>query len=204
MQRYLYLLIGMFLIAILSGCQTTGANELDPERAALARLKLGLEYLAQADKSENNIKAAHYNLSLASQYSPNNPNVMLGLALFDQHVGEYDEANMIYQRITEMDPKNGLYLIHYASFLCATNRYAAATLQFNKAIALNRAQWRVDGLEQLGYCALQNNDTGQATEAFTALFKIDSNKKNKIKNVAAIYQQNGDIKTAQYLYNIAI
>lgn len=204
-----YIIVCMLSLLVLSGCQFTAEQQeaFNPEKAALARLKLGLGYLAQAqaqtDKSSQDLKLAHYNLSLANQYSPNNPNVMLGMALFDQHVGEYNEADIIYQTITKTEPNNGLYHIHYGSFLCATNRYTEAQIQFQQAIALNRPQWKIDGLEQLGYCAIQHGDKVQADSAFHALFEYDSSKREHVADMARIYQQKGGTNIATYLLAVS-
>lgn len=196
------LLLTCLIPLLLTGCQSNDADSFDPERAAFARLRLGLGYLSQSDESEENIKLAHYNLSLANQYSPNNPSIMLGMALFDQHVGEYQEAEAIYQRITKMEPGNGLFFIHYGSFLCATDRYAQALPQFQKAIDLNRYQWKTDALEQRGYCAIQHDDKETADTSFSQLFQQDPSQRNKVNKVAKIYQDKGDNKIANYLFNI--
>ena len=194
----------LFSLFMISGCQMSeNDTTFDPEKAALARLKLGLGYLAQADKSEANIKLAHYNLSLANQYSPNNPNVMLGMALFDQRVGEYNEAEMIYQNITKREPNNGLFLNHYGAFLCATDHYEDAKAQFNKSIQLNIIKWKIAGLEQLGYCAIQNRDPVEADQAFKQLFQYDSSAPDRVSEMANIYRENGDIQTAKYLSTVA-
>lgn len=204
-----YAVIAIFSLSLLTGCQLTDEQqqEFNPEKAALARLKLGLGYLAQAkdktDKTSEEIKLAHYNLTLANQYSPNNPNVMLGMALFDQHVGEYQEAEMIYQAITKMEPNNGLYAIHYGSFLCARDHYDLARQQFENAVGSNRPQWKMDALEQLGYCALQHDDTKQADEAFKALFNYDTTRRKHVVSMAKLYAQKGDTETANYLLTIS-
>lgn len=203
------ILIAVFSLSILTGCQFTAEQqqEFNPEQAALARLKLGLGYLAQAknpsDRTSEEIKQAHYNLTLANQYSPNNPNVMLGMALFDQQVGEHQEADMIYQRITQMEPLNGLYHIHYGSFLCATNHYKQAIEQYSQAIELNKPRWKIDGLEQLGYCAIQNNDQTRADDAFKTLFSYDPTRRQHVANTARLYEQQGYLKLANYLLTIS-
>jgi len=192
----------------LTSCQFTAEQqqEFNPELAALARLKLGLGYLAQAkdstDKSSEEIKLAHYNLTLASKYSPNNPNVMLGMALFDQHVGEYQEAQTIYQAIIKLVPTNGLYRIHYGSYLCGTGHYQEAFGQYKIAADLNNPQWKMDSLEQLGYCAIQNGDIAQANEAFKLLFQYNANKRQDVISMADVYRQKGDTQIARYLLAI--
>ncbi|RKS84421.1 type IV pilus assembly protein PilF [Orbus hercynius] len=208
-RRWFYIFLAIASLSVLTGCHFTAEQqqEFDPEQAALARLKLGLGYLSQAqnpsDRSSEDIKQAHYNLTLANQYSPNNPNVMLGMAMFDQQVGEYDEADAIYQAITKMEPTNGLYRVHYGSFLCATKRYDEARGQFKQAIALERPQWKMDSLEQLGYCAIQNGDKTQADEAFQALFQYDATKRKHVEAMANVYQQHGDQHIANYLFTIS-
>lgn len=201
-MKSVLILVSSFTMVLVSGCQMNGRNEFDPEQAALARMQLGLGYLAKANESEDNVKAAHYNLKLAAQYSPNNPQIMLAMAMFDQHVGEYNEAEMIYQRITLMQPGNGLYHVHYGSFLCGRDRYAEAKQQFQQSLDLDRHRWKADTFEQYGYCAIQNGDQKTADSMFKQLFQYDANRRDSVAKTAAIYQQKGDMKVANYLSKI--
>ncbi|OCG16265.1 hypothetical protein A9G24_04480 [Gilliamella sp. App6-5] len=201
MQKSL-IISSCFLMVILSGCQMKNGNEFDPEKAALARMRLGLGYLAKANESAENIKAAHYNLKLAAQYSPNNPKVMLAMAMFDQHVGEYNEAEIIYKRITQMQPGNGLYHVHYGSFLCGRDRYQEAKQQFQQSLDLDRHRWKADAYEQYGYCAIQNKDKKTADLMFNLLFQYDANRRDSVKQTAELYQSKGDIKVANYLFSV--
>ncbi|MCX8581899.1 hypothetical protein J3U18_09345 [Gilliamella sp. B3482] len=196
-------LIALISMLILAGCQTNTREEFDPEAAAIARMRLGLGYLAKANESEDNVKAAHYNLKLAAQYSPNNPQVMLAMAMFDQHVGEYNEAEMIYKRITLMQPGNGLFHVHYGSFLCGRNRYQEAKEQFSKSLQFDRHRWKADTYEQYGYCAIQNGDTKTADLMFKQLFEYDSNRRNNVIKTAEFYKNKGDKKIANYLFLIS-
>ena len=188
---------------MLAGCQANNREEFDPETAALARMRLGLGYLAKANESEENIKAAHYNLKLASQYSPNNPQVMLAMAMFDQHVGEYDEAEMIYKRITLMQPGNGLYRVHYGSFLCGRDRYQEAQKQFEQSLELDKHRWKADAYEQYGYCAIQNGDKKIADLMFKQLFEYDSSRRSSVIKTAEIYENKGDQNIANYLFLVS-
>ena len=202
MKSALIVLSGL-VILMLAGCQTSSREEFDPEAAALARMRLGLGYLAKANESEDNIKAAHYNLKLAAQYSPNNPQIMLAMATFDQHVGEYNEAEMIYKRITLMQPGNGLFHVHYGSFLCGINRYQEAKQQFSKSLELDRHRWKADTYEQYGYCAIQNGDKQTADLMFKQLFEYDSSRRSNVVKTAELYKNKGDKKIANYLFLIS-
>ncbi|MCO6539123.1 MAG: hypothetical protein J6569_03200 [Gilliamella sp.] len=201
-MKKLLVITSYFLMIVLAGCQMKNNNEFDPEKAALARMRLGLGYLAKANESEENIKVAHYNLKLAAQYSPNNPQVMLAMAMFDQHVGEYNEAEMIYKRITLMQPGNGLYHIHYGSFLCGRDRYQEAKKQFEQSIEFDRHRWKADAYEQYGYCAIQNNDKRTADLMFKQLFQYDVNRRNNVIKTAELYKNKGDKKIANYLFSV--
>ncbi|OTQ33205.1 hypothetical protein B6D19_02705 [Gilliamella apicola] len=197
------IVLSCFAMLMLAGCQTNNREEFDPETAALARMRLGLGYLAKANESEENVKAAHYNLKLASQYSPNNPQVMLAMAMFDQHVGEYDEAEMIYKRITLMQPGNGLYRVHYGSFLCGRDRYQEAQKQFEQSLELDKHRWKADAYEQYGYCAIQNGDKKIADLMFKQLFEYDSSRRSSVIKTAEIYKNKGDKNIANYLFLIS-
>ena len=197
------IVLSCFAMLMLAGCQTSNREEFDPETAALARMRLGLGYLAKANESEENVKAAHYNLKLASQYSPNNPQVMLAMAMFDQHVGEYDEAEMIYKRITLMQPGNGLYRVHYGSFLCGRDRYQEAQKQFEQSLELDRHRWIADAYEQYGYCAIQNGDKKIADLMFKQLFEYDSSRRSSVIKTAEIYENKGDQNIANYLFLVS-
>ena len=201
-MKKLLVISSYFLMIVLAGCQMKTNNEFDPEKAALARMRLGLGYLAKANESEENIKVAHYNLKLAAQYSPNNSQVMLAMAMFDQHVGEYSEAEMIYKRITLMQPGYGLYHIHYGSFLCGRDRYQEAKKQFEQSIEFDRHRWKADAYEQYGYCAIQNNDKRTADLMFKQLFQYDANRRDNVIKTAELYKNKGDKKIANYLFSV--
>ena len=188
---------------MLTGCQMNGREDFDPETAALARMRLGLGYLAKANESEDNVKAAHYNLKLAAQYSPNNPQIMLAMAMFDQHVGEYNEAEMIYKRITLMQPGNGLYRVHYGSFLCGRDRYQDAKQQFAKSLELDRHRWKADTYEQYGYCAIQNGDKKTADLMIKQLLAYDASRRSNVAKTAELYKNKGDNKIANYLFLVS-
>ena len=195
--------LSSLVMLMLTGCQMNGREDFDPETAALARMRLGLGYLAKANESEDNVKAAHYNLKLAAQYSPNNPQIMLAMAMFDQHVGEYNEAEMIYKRITLMQPGNGLYRVHYGSFLCGRDHYQEAKQQFAKSLELDRHRWKADTYEQYGYCAIQNGDKKTADLMFKQLFAYDASRRSNVAKTAELYKNKGDNKIANYLFLVS-
>lgn len=209
MLKFKTLFLNMILMpifaALLSGCQLTpqAQEEYDPDRAALARLKLGLAYLSEASESNDNIKKAHYHLNLANQYSPYNPKVMLGLAMFDQYVGENDEADQIYQNIIKLEPNNGLYAVHYGTFLCQTQHEEQAEKILTRVINSGDQTWKSDAIEQLGYCYVHQNQQEKAQETFQTLFKRDPSKRSQVQQIGAYYIEKGKSDEGNWLIEIA-
>lgn len=191
------------LLLSLAACQSPQQPDFDTDKAAEARLKLGLAYLAEAKTSPENIRLAYQNLAIANRYAPDNTEVMLGLALFDQYVGQNGEADLLYKKITERAPENGAYAIHYGTFLCVNNRYQEAIAQFGQWIESTNYQWRNDSLEQAGYCAIQHNDVAKANEMFKSLFASEPDKRRQVTQIAQLYHDNGELAIANYLLNIS-
>lgn len=190
-----------FIVAIifaLLGCQTATQDNFDKQRAAQARLKLGLAYLAQ-----DNPTLAYQNLAQALQYDPLDENVQLGMALYEQHIGALEYAEQRYTKLLDRLPNNGLALVHYGTFLCSTDRYQQAQQQFDKVFALNQPRWMVEGLEQAGYCAVQNGQLKKADSLFSQLFRYDPTKRQQLVHVAESYKKHGNTQAADYLLSLS-
>ncbi|QIQ20531.1 tetratricopeptide repeat protein [Zophobihabitans entericus] len=196
MRLIKWTMIVLFLGSLL-GCQSMEPADFDKERAAQARLKLGLAYLAQGDKPE-----AYQNLALAMQYDPNNRDVQLGMAIYEQQIGEYDIAEQRILALLDSGKDQEILLIHYGAFLCSTDRYAQAMEQFNKSLALKQYQWREEGLERAGLCAIENGDKATAKPYFTQLISYNPAKKQQLTEIAEQYRQMGQPQVAQDLLSV--
>lgn len=104
------------LVIVLSACRIS--SQLDQDRAAAARLELGLAYLEQARNNAEYLDVAYHNLQLARKYSPNNAFVLFGLAQFYHQVGENTVADGLYKQLISKHPEQGDFSIYYGRFLC--------------------------------------------------------------------------------------
>lgn len=153
-------------ISGLSGCaqpiipEQISENEREPvdkNAAAQARLKLGLAYLGQS-----NLEKARFNMSKALEYAPDDYRTHLGMALYEQQIGEYHAVENRYQRAFELAPGNGAVLNNYGAFLCHLGQYNKAQQQFSISATSSDYKYVADSLENAGYCFLQE---GQMVEA---------------------------------------
>lgn len=131
---------------LLAGCGGTTRETAHPA-AAQTRLQLGLEYLAR-----NQLDAAHRNLNKAVSLAPEDYRTQLGMALYEQRIGENEAAERRYQRALGQAPGNGSVLNGYGAFLCGQGRYEAAQRRFDEAVGLKDRRQKADALENAGRC----------------------------------------------------
>jgi len=157
----------MLLTFLISGCVTKeyvyGANNTVNERtkngedAAMARLKLAIEYLRQ-DK----IAAAKQNLDRAAAISPNIDGVASSYAFYYQKVGENELADKSYRQAVRQFPQNSDIRNNYGAFLCELKRYQQANRQFVLAINTESNNQIAQTHENAGLCALRDNNWSTA------------------------------------------
>lgn len=127
MMKVLRLLSGVMIVFCLTACISEPFNK---EEAAKARLRLAIAYLA-----EGNLQAAYTNLDKALEYTPDDYQVQLGMAMYEQAIGKEDNALKRYLSLLNGDMKdNSVVLNHYGVFLCVLNEYESAQQQFVKAM----------------------------------------------------------------------
>ena len=123
----------------LSGCVTqefvAGSDEIIQERvinkkeAALARLKLALEYLKTGNTAQ-----AQLNLERAEKLDDSVDGIYSSYAYYYQTVGETALADKAYLQALEDFPDNFNTRNNYGAFLCDNRRYEEAEKQFVLAI----------------------------------------------------------------------
>lgn len=210
----------LFFICIVSiaGCsafplteQADGTNEfVNREKAAQARLALGLAYLEQ-----DNLKLAYGNLQRAMDYSPGDYRVYIAIALYEQRIGEYDKALENFQKALVLAPNDGAAQSRYGALLCRMGKYSQAHEMFQ--LALNHTSYDIiaDGLENTGYCYLKQGQPNQAQEFLNRALKyepvksknllvtaehyLDARQYEQVAVLLDIYQQNSPM-TAESLW----
>lgn len=191
--------IASFII-ILSACRIP--SQLDQDRAAAARLELGLAYLEQARNNAEYLEVAYHNLQLAKKYSPNNAFVLFGFAQFYHQVGENKIADGLYKQLVSQHPEQGYFSIYYGKFLCQIGHYKKAQHYFDQAKNLNHYKWKVEAIEQSAYCAVFQQDIDMAKIQFSALFLLAPAKRDEVKKTMLFYKKKGLITNIKGLSTI--
>lgn len=182
----------------------------DREKAAQARLALGLAYLER-----DNLKQAYLNLRKAADYSGDNYQTHLAMALYEQRIGEYDNARRSYEAAFKLAPNQGDVLNRYGAFLCKTGDYAQAQRLFDLALNTTNYDMMAAALENIGYCYLEQKQYLRAQEFLSRALKHEPAKSKNLLVVTEhyltarqhepvavlldIYQQNSPI-TAESLW----
>lgn len=168
--RATYWLSGLFTALLLVGCAHSPQSATNPA-VAQTRLQLGLAYLAQ-----NNLDSARQNLEKAVAIAPQDYRTQLGMALYEQRIGENRLAEQRYQRVLNMAPENGSAMNNYGAFLCGLGQYVAAQQQFSAAAQLPDYSQVADALENAGYCFFNAGQTENAHNLLSRALKYDPTK----------------------------
>ncbi|WP_410014006.1 type IV pilus biogenesis/stability protein PilW [Sodalis sp. C49] len=159
------------VIALLNGC----AGEKPPTdvsaQSAQTRLQLGMEYLAA-----NNLDAARQNLAKAVKAAPDDYRTQLGMALYEQRVGENDAADSRYRLALKLAPQNATVLNNYGAFLCSLGQYVPAQQQFAAAAQAADYGLVADSLENAGYCFYKAGQKEEARTLLSRALKYDPEK----------------------------
>ena|GEM_PF-122385 len=180
------------------------------QKAAQVRLVLGVAYLEQGD-----LKRALSNLLRAADYTPDDEQVHLALALYEQQIGENDKTEQRYQLALSIKPQSQSVLNHYGRFLCQQKRYTLAHKQFDLALNAANYDMMANSLENKGYCALQEGQYLQAQEFLSRALQheptksknllvtithyLDKRQSEEVATLFDIYQQHAS-ETAESLW----
>lgn len=164
----------MALVLLSSGCVTntkmSKSNAVEStqqkgpnlEKAARARLSLGIQYLklGQVERAKHNFdKAMEHDSDLAA--------VQIGMGWYYENVQEPEKARKYYKRAIQLQPNNGDNLNTYASFLCTQDDYSAADKYYRKAISQKGYANLAATLENAGLCAQQSGALKLAEDYFS-------------------------------------
>ncbi|QIZ48017.1 type IV pilus biogenesis/stability protein PilW [Dickeya zeae] len=181
---------------LLAGCVHSPSKQANPA-AAQTRLQLGLEYLAR-----NNLDAARDNLQKAEQLAPDDYRTQLGMALYEQRIGENPAAEKRYRRLLRQVPANGGVMNNYGAFLCGLGQYVAAQQQFAAAAQLPDYHQVADALENAGYCFLKAGQSDEAGQWLSRALRYDPAKGNRLLAEAENRFNAGRYDQARLLLNM--
>lgn len=170
---------------------------INTREAAMARLKLALEYL-QSGKTEQ----AKLNLDRALQIDDELDGVHASFAYFYQQVGEYEKADKSYRDALSQFPNNANTRNNYGAFLCGQKDFDGANAQFLKAIETTENTAMANSYENAGLCALRDENWPRAIEHLTKVLGYEGNRARSILGLSKAHLHSKDIDTAtKYLRN---
>lgn len=191
-QRHpLFQTIGLAIILCLTvgGCVTqefvANSNEVIQERvinkkeAAMARLKLALEYLKTGKTAQ-----AKLNLERAQKLDDSLDGIYSSYAFYYQKVGEIVLADKAYQKALEDFPENFNTRNNYGAFLCDNRRYDDAQKQFVIAINSSQNNQTANSYENAGLCALRDGKWKRAKSHLSAVLRYESVRARSILGLA--------------------
>ncbi|TKI06742.1 type IV pilus biogenesis/stability protein PilW [Martelella alba] len=161
----------LLLFGLLNGCAGDRQDTDVSSSSAQTRLQLGMEYLAA-----NNLDAARQNLEKAVKSAPADYRAQLGMALYEQRIGENAAARERYNLAMKLAPQNATVLNNYGAFLCGLGQYVAAQQQFAAAARATDYGQVADSLEQAGYCFFKAGQNDEARLLLGRALKYDPEK----------------------------
>ncbi len=151
------------LISITITLSTCGcsAKQTKTEQTALLNVELGLGYLEQDQRARAKSKLTH-----AQALAPKLPQTQGAMAYFREKVGDYQEADHLYQQAIKLSAKHkGAAYNNYGAYLCRQAQYEAADLAFQKALQDKTYARTAEVYENAGLCALKASKTELAQKA---------------------------------------
>ncbi|RUO74591.1 type IV pilus biogenesis/stability protein PilW [Pseudidiomarina sediminum] len=191
--------VGMSLL-LLTGCvsqrtidgKETPAPEFNAEEAAATRLALGLQYLQLG-----NFEQARVNLERARDYTPNNPSVQTGMALYYQQVKDFPSAERYYRKAIAGQPNNGDTHNNLGVLLCSLGRYQEADASFNTALSLPDYIKVAATYENAARCAAQAGDFEKSDGYFRRAINHSSRNSTILESYAAVLLEQQRYQEAQ-------
>lgn len=182
-------ILGIICCLGLSACVTqefvAGSDEIIQERvvnkkeAAMARLKLALEYLKNGKTAQ-----AKLNLDRAEKLDDSLDGIYSSFAYFYQTVGETELADQAYKKALDDFPNNFNTRNNYGAFLCDNRHYEAAEKQFVMAIESHLNTQTANSYENAGLCALRDENWQRAKKHLTAVLRYESIRARSILGLA--------------------
>lgn len=199
--KYKAIIVAAMALGV-SGCVTKeyvhGADNkitervIDSENAAMARLKLAIEYLRK-----NQIPAAKMNLDRAAAIDDGIDGIQSSYAFYYQKVGETDKADRAYRKAVSQFPDNANIRNNYGAFLCDLARYEQAQQQFVKAIATESNTQMANSHENAGLCAMRAKQWSRAKTHLQSVLNYEAYRARALLGLAKANIELNDLDGAK-------
>ncbi|MCU4676990.1 type IV pilus biogenesis/stability protein PilW [Catenovulum sp. 2E275] len=158
-------------------------KELDPVNAAKNRIALGLTYL-----QKGNTQQAKFNLEKALEFAPDLAEANYSMAYYYQTVNDFDKARAYYEKVIDLDDKNGDAYNNYGVFLCQQGEVEKAKQLFLAAIEIDSYLRVAQTYENLGLCLYNTGIEDYQTQAKPYFARALGYDPKLVKSVAYLTQ----------------
>lgn len=181
---------GVWLAAgLLAGCSGSAPEkEAQVSEAGQTRLQLGTGTCSKATWTPR------ARTGKGAGRGPQDYRTQLGMALYEQRIGENAAAEQRYRQALKLAPGNGTVLNNYGAFLCGLGQYVPAQQQFSAAaLAPDYGQSPTARKRRLLFLKAGQND--EARTLLSRALKVDPDKGTPL--LAEAEKQFGEGKRAQ-------
>jgi tetratricopeptide (TPR) repeat protein len=193
----------LFLAATLIGGGFAQAQEATPSAAcdlkdADAFINRGYDKYIAKDYAG---AAADYTCAL--ELDANNINALLGQGGAYYELKQYDKANLSFQMVAKLDPKNGSVYIDLGNMAAIRGDLQEAMLDYNKALELGTTGAYV-AYNNLGSVALDQGNYDQAVTYFNQSLKARPNYSNALLGLGIAYfnLEKSDLANQNFLWYV--
>ncbi len=192
------LCMGIAVVFLVSGCQTTHTQKKDPEKAVKVRTQLAAEHIRSGDLDSAK-RALDQALSVDSRDAT--ANMMMGILL--QQEGSQpnlEKAEHYFKRAISSEPDNAQAHNNYGTYLYQMERYNDAVEQFRIAGATLGYDQRYQALENLGRIYLKLGDVANAEKTFKQALLANRDSYISMLELAEIFYLQQQIPAATQMY----
>lgn len=200
-------LVALGLLAVLSGCATTGdgysgdgATELttasddsDARKRARTRLTLAASYLQDGKPMialEEQKKAVRMDSSFSEAYA-------LGGVIY-MHMGETQLAFANFERAISLNPRDANTMHNFGWLHCTEGHYQKAAALFDRALSVRMYAEKAKTTMAKGVCEARAGDRAKAEETLTRAHEMDPGNPVTAYNLAKLIYQRGDAQAARH------
>ncbi|WP_229413430.1 type IV pilus biogenesis/stability protein PilW [Massilia violaceinigra] len=176
----------------------TSSDQTSKDKRASIRMQLAIGYY-----QEGNYTVALDEIKQAIAIDPEIADAYSVRALIYTSMGEMVLAEENYQRAMRLAPLNPDLNNNYGSFLCQTERYAAAMAQFEIALKNPRYQSPVKAMVNAGGCAIKQKNFDAAERYLLDALRFEPDLMPVNAGLARIYYERRDyVRAGNYINRV--
>ena len=187
---------GRGLLALLLGLALAGCGVGQESRqVSETSTQLGIGYMQRGDLNQ-----AKEELEKAIDRDRRNPDAHGAMAVLQERLGQYDEADAAFQRSLSLDDEQPAVRNNYGRFLCSRGRYEEADEQFRMAIDDPLYRRPFVALANAGHCALRAEEFERAEDYLRRALEEQPQFAPALRRLAELNYERGDYLNARGYY----